>query len=255
MLAHLLESSGLKHGLQHIAHELDLPADSYDKFNKQIVQDIDGKLEGIVHQIKGNAKDIKHELKESLENGDFGFKLKQPKDDSEVSETKTWKVQKSSKGLRPDATQTVPEIIKAKGFGYEDFEVTTKDGYELTVMHVKGKKGGPVVFLMHGLFSSAETWILNGDNSVAFLLANAGFDVWMGNNRGSLYSRKNDHIDPDTNPKVFINYSFYESGLYDAPKMIDLVLLKTGKQKLAWIGHSQGTSQMFSALSENVDDI
>jgi pimeloyl-ACP methyl ester carboxylesterase len=122
-------------------------------------------------------------------------------------------------------------------------------------MHIKGKAGAPVVFLQHGLFSSAETWITNSDNSVAFLLAKAGFDVWMGNNRGSIYSRKNNHIDPNTQAKEFFDYSFYKLGKYDAPKMVDLVLQKTGKSKLAWIGHSQGNSQMFSALVENTGNL
>lgn len=90
-------------------------------------------------------------------------------------------------------------------------------------MHIKGKVGGAPVFMQHGLFSSAETWITNADQSPAFILAKAGFDVWLGNNRGSIYSRKNSRINPDTDPKDFFNYSFYELGKVDAPAQIDLV--------------------------------
>jgi pimeloyl-ACP methyl ester carboxylesterase len=95
--------------------------------------------------------------------------------------------------------------------------VETTDHYELTVMHIKGAAKGPVVFMQHGLFSSAETWVTNADQSPAFILARAGFDVWMGNNRGSMYGRKNSRINPDKDPKDFFNYSFYELGEYDAP--------------------------------------
>jgi len=53
--------------------------------------------------------------------------------------------------------------------------------------------------MMHGLFSSADHWVANGpDKSPAFKLANEGMDVWLGNNRGNNYSRRNENIDPDT---------------------------------------------------------
>jgi lysosomal acid lipase/cholesteryl ester hydrolase len=65
------------------------------------------------------------------------------------------------------------------------------------------------VFLQHGLNSSANTWINNGDASVSKYLVDAGFNVWLGNNRGSYYSRANTKIDPNSNPKQFFDYSFY----------------------------------------------
>ena len=88
-------------------------------------------------------------------------------------------------------------------------------------MHVTSKKnyrkGAPAVFLQHGLFSSAEWWIMNGASSPAFILADAGYDIWLGNNRGSVYSRKNDHLNPDTQGAEFFDYSFFELGQYDVP--------------------------------------
>jgi len=96
---------------------------------------------------------------------------------------------------------------------------------------------------------------MNGANSVAFLLAHAGFDVWLGNNRGSIYSRKHATLDPNKDAAKFWDFSFYELGVNDAPAMVDFVTKKTGKAKISWIGHSQGTSQMFSALSENIDGL
>jgi lysosomal acid lipase/cholesteryl ester hydrolase len=117
------------------------------------------------------------------------------------------------------------------------------------------KKGAPVVFLQHGLFSSSETWCVRGKESFAYQLAEAGYDVWLGNNRGTRYSRKNKYINPDDDTAKFFDYSFYELGEFDAPAQIDFVLKKTGKSKLAYIGHSQGTSQMFAALSYNFGNL
>ena len=37
---------------------------------------------------------------------------------------------------------------------------------------------------------------------------------------------------------------------YDLPAMISLVIENTGASGLAWVGHSEGTIQMFAAASE-----
>jgi pimeloyl-ACP methyl ester carboxylesterase len=76
----------------------------------------------------------------------------------------------------------------------------------------------PAVFLQHGLVSSSETWILNlVEKAPAFMIANQGYDVWLGNNRGNCYSRKHATWDPDKDSKEFFNYSFTDLGRFDLP--------------------------------------
>ena len=90
---------------------------------------------------------------------------------------------------------------------------------------------------------------MNEEFSAGFQTAKAGYDVWFGNNRGNCYSNKTAEGFHKTRAEYY-DYSFYELGKYDAPTQIDFVLEKTGQKKLSYVGHSMGTSQMFSALSE-----
>ncbi len=144
-------------------------------------------------------------------------------------------------------------MIVDEGYDYEVHEVETDDGYILRVHRLYSKNIGsadarPVVFLMHGLMGSASDYLVLGKNkALGFLLFDNGFDVYIGNNRGTEYSQK--HKSLNRNSSGFWNFSFHEIGLYDLSAIIDYVLNITKKPSLFYVGHSQGTTDFLVLLS------
>lgn len=133
----------------------------------------------------------------------------------------------------------------------QEYQVVTDDGYILKLFRIPGKSGLPVL-LMHGILDSGDTWIVKGEKSMAVTLARAGYDVWIGNCRGNMYSRRHRTLDPDTDEE-FWDFSFHEHGYYDLPALIDTVLNQTGAARLNAIGHSQGNTIFYVLGSTRPD--
>jgi predicted alpha/beta hydrolase len=78
---------------------------------------------------------------------------------------------------------------------------------------------------------------MNSPDAPGLILARAGFDVWLGNNRGNYFSKSHVHFTPDQ--KEFWEWDWEEMGTLDLPAMIDYILITTDQYKLrAYIGHS-----------------
>lgn len=131
----------------------------------------------------------------------------------------------------------------------------TSDGYVLNMFRIpyssklnNNNKIKPVVLIQHGLFSCSDGFLLNGpSDSIAFNFADNGFDVWLGNARGNIYSRKNTKI--SLNHPNFWTFSWHEIGNIDIPEMVDYILNKTEESKIHYVGHSQGNTVFFVMAS------
>eukprot|EP00347_Sterkiella_histriomuscorum_P016514 403352892 len=155
------------------------------------------------------------------------------------------------------------ELCLKYGFILHQHEVTTEDGYILSLFRLekvafdrlttpkldhtrqiqegdenlnieqtldqqqskKPKPGKPVLFI-HGNNQTPENWLLHGINSPAFILGNEGYDVWLGANRGCKFSNKHAWLQHQTNESHADDYwrfSWQEMGQYDLPAFIDKI--------------------------------
>ncbi|XP_037466509.1 triacylglycerol lipase 2-like isoform X1 [Triticum dicoccoides] len=148
---------------------------------------------------------------------------------------------------------------RAAAFGYpcEDHMVTTEDGYILSLKRIphgvsnstKNTTRIPVL-LFHGLMVDSVSWVLGTPKqSLGFILADGGFDVWFANTRGTNSSRNHTSLTPD-DPEYW-NWTWDQLAAYDLPAVLQHVYDHTGGQKVHYIGHSLGTLIILAAFSEH----
>ncbi|CDK28800.1 unnamed protein product [Kuraishia capsulata CBS 1993] len=154
----------------------------------------------------------------------------------------------------------IVDIVHLHGYKVHEHVVQTRDGYLLAIHRIVSNKvtpstidlrlsGKKVVYLHHGLLTNSEIFVLGDtkEKCLPFLLVDLGFDVWLGNNRGNKYSRK--HISLSPNSNEFWDYSLDQFAMFDIPDTVSYILGATKREKLAYIGFSQGSAQCLAALS------
>ncbi|RWR74554.1 triacylglycerol lipase 2 [Cinnamomum micranthum f. kanehirae] len=94
---------------------------------------------------------------------------------------------------------TCESLVAPNGYPCKEYQVTTEDGYILSMQNIPGgrsvggSEGGrrQPVLLQHGILMDGMTWLLdNPDQSLGYILADSGFDVWIANTRGTRWSIK-----------------------------------------------------------------
>ncbi|XP_071649226.1 lipase 3-like [Temnothorax longispinosus] len=145
-------------------------------------------------------------------------------------------------------------LVQRYGYPAEEHYVTTEDGYNLVIHRISGsplsnsQQRRKVVFLQHGIVCTSDCWVsIGAGKDLAFLLADQGYDVWVGNIRGNSYCRS--HVKLSPRNRDFWQFSYHEIGTRDLPSMIDYVLSHTKQKTLRYVGHSMGTTVLFVLLS------
>ncbi|XP_025265048.1 lipase 3 isoform X2 [Camponotus floridanus] len=140
-------------------------------------------------------------------------------------------------------------MIKKAGYPAESYIIMTEDGYLLTLHRIPGGNNSLPVLLQHGLLCSSADWVVLGKGkALAYLLADQGYDVWLGNFRGNIYSKAHIFLSPKNSS--FWNFSFHEMGIYDLPAMITFITNMRSQPLHTYIGHSMGATSFFIMASE-----
>lgn len=108
------------------------------------------------------------------------------------------------------------EICKDYDYPIEKHFYNTNDHYINTVFRISGPRHTkpqqnqqrPVVIYQHGFLDSCATVMMDGpEHSMAFVLANAGYDVWLNNNRGNRFSKQHRYFDATVHEEYW-DFSF-----------------------------------------------
>jgi pimeloyl-ACP methyl ester carboxylesterase len=207
---------------------------------------MEGKKEGFLQNMVNNAKTAHEENKKKIQD-----KV------SQIQEKVSSDLHSASKAFKyPDFRRFVEEM----GYALEKHIYETEDGYINTVFRIPGKETTigksnlpkkPVVIYQHGLIDSCAGILCLKSKSLGIMLVDAGYDLWLNNSRGNRFSRDHMALDVEKSKEEYFSFSFQEMGQFDQPALWTYIMQKTGVEKITYIGHSQGTSQMFAALSEN----
>lgn len=162
-----------------------------------------------------------------------------------------------------DAFKNIEMVCQENGFALESYTLVTPDDYVLSLYRIPGTfadlktasnskqkndQPKPAVLMQHCQDCDMMEWIWNdAERANAFILARNGYDVWMGNNRGSKYSRAHLTLNPDE--KAYWDFYQEDMGRKDVPTFVDFILEKTSLETISYVGHSEGTTQFILGAS------
>ncbi len=116
--------------------------------------------------------------------------------------------------------------------------LTTEDGKKLRLRRYNGGPNGPIV-LMHGMGVSTDGYLIDTiDTNLTEYLVKKEFDVWLFDNRNSIYDEENAMSQSDLD----------EGAKYDIPLAIDTILQITDKKDVQVFAHCASSVMFFASL-------
>ena len=111
---------------------------------------------------------------------------------------------------------------------------------------------GRSVLMMHGQGQDAETWLTGYfvGNPLPLMLVDDGYTVYMGNNRGTKFSKNLQR--EDTSSEEYWDFDFTDMGTKDLPAIIHSIKSFDVLQ-LNYIGYDMGNMQLFYGLTQIED--
>ncbi|KAK3924730.1 Lipase 3 [Frankliniella fusca] len=173
--------------------------------------------------------------------------------------------------LPPESWMTTvnPELVEMWGYPVETHRVYTDDGYILEVHRIPGPRGSgrgrgargrpapsgaaagtkqrPPVLMAPGFAATSECLVLR-NNTLAFMLADADFDVWLINYRGSFYGRA--HKSLRAADARFWDFGVHENGVHDVASTLRYMERATGQGTALYVGHSMGGTALLALLAD-----
>ncbi|XP_025265031.1 LOW QUALITY PROTEIN: lipase 3 [Camponotus floridanus] len=144
-------------------------------------------------------------------------------------------------------------MIRKAGYPAESHVIMTEDGYLLTLHHIPGGNNSLPVLLQHGFYCSSADWVVLGKGkALAYILADEGYDVWLGNFRGNTYSKA--HISLSPLNSTFWNFSFFTMAS-ERPKISKMVQMMIALAPAVFIKHMRSPAQYLKLFRSEIETV
>ncbi|ODM88426.1 Lipase 3 [Orchesella cincta] len=163
-------------------------------------------------------------------------------------------------GIPSPNLPSTTEEIQQRGYNVSTHSIISEDGYIQAIYRIAGgfksppKRGKRAVLLFHGGMGGSASWIIQPESrNLAFILVDAGYEVWLANGRGTAPSKNHTRLNADIDMEYW-DFSFDEIALLDLPLLVDLMLWTTGTDQIYYACHSMGCS-VYGAAVASLPDI